>query len=612
MTCSIEDYAMIGDLRTAALVGRDGSIDWFCAPRFDSGACFAALLGDAENGRWRIGPRERVKTRRRYRDGGLILETTFSNDQGSASIVDFMPIDGETPSIVRLVVGLEGRLSMETELVIRFGYGKSVPWVNRLDDETISAVAGPDRLVLRTPLRLHGKDFRSVACFTVRKGQTLPFVLSYARSHLQTPAPMNWEEQLRQTEGFWRGWSRRNRVSGKWSRHVRRSLITLKGLSFRPTGGIVAAPTTSLPEKLGGPRNWDYRYCWLRDAAFTLLAFLNAGYTEEANAWQHWLLRAVAGSPHQLQIMYGVAGERDLGERELDWLDGYAGSRPVRVGNAASTQTQLDIYGELADVLEHAERGDLPVAPRRQELRRAFLAHLEKAWRKPDSGIWEVRGPPQHFVHSKVMAWVAFDRSSRSATDASRGRRWKKLAEQIKADICANGIDPERGCFTQAYGSNNLDAALLLLPIVGFLPARDKRIKATVAEIEKRLLSDGFVLRYETGSGVDGLPPGEGAFLPCSFWLVDNYVLMGRLDDAERLFARLLECRNDVGLLSEEYDPRAGRMLGNFPQAFSHVALVNSALGLSHALDKSARRQPPQQRHHKTHARKIQGRRRKS
>jgi GH15 family glucan-1,4-alpha-glucosidase len=600
MTCGIEDYAMIGDLRTAALVGRDGSIDWFCAPRFDSGACFAALLGSADNGRWRIAPREHTRTRRRYRDGGLILETFFEGERGKASIVDFMPVNTESPSIVRLVTGHEGKVAMETELVIRFGYGRSVPWVSRIDDETISAVAGPDRLVVRSPVRLRGRDLRTVGRFTVHEGQTLPFVLDYVPSHLATPAPLDWEGQLQQTGQFWRSWSRRSHIAGKWKHEVRRSLITLKGLSFRPTGGIVAAATTSLPEKLGGPRNWDYRYCWLRDAAFTLLAFLNAGYTEEANAWQHWLLRAVAGSPEQLQIMYGVAGERDLGERELDWLSGYADSRPVRVGNAASMQTQLDIYGELADVVQHAERGELPLAPRREELRRSFLAHLEKVWREPDSGIWEMRGPPRHFVHSKVMAWVAFDRSSRSATDAARGRRWKKMADKIKADICEHGIDPEHGCFTQAYGAQGLDAALLLLPIVGFLPARDRRIRATVAAIERRLVADGLVLRYETGNDVDGLPPGEGAFLPCSFWLVDNYVLMGRLDDAQRLFRRLLECRNDVGLLSEEYDPRARRMLGNFPQAFSHVALVNSALGLTHALGANRRRKAPQQRHQKT------------
>ncbi|HXD43248.1 MAG TPA: glycoside hydrolase family 15 protein [Ramlibacter sp.] len=598
----IEDYAMIGDMRTAALVGRDGSIDWFCAPRFDSDACFAALLGDADNGRWKIAPRRPAQVRRHYQNGGLILETRFSNEDGIVSIVDFMPVGEADSSIVRLVIGREGKLAMETDLVIRFDYGLSVPWVNRRDKETLTAVAGPSMLVLRTPVNLRGQDLHTVGRFTVKKGQTIPFVLTYVSSHLKPPPPCDVQEQRRRTEAFWRDWSQRCNVKGKWSGHVRRSLVTLKGLSFRPTGGIVAAPTTSLPESLGGVRNWDYRFCWVRDAAFTLLAFLNAGYTEEAEDWQNWLLRAVAGSPDQLQIMYGLAGERDLPERQLDWLAGYAGSRPVRVGNAASLQIQLDVYGELADVVKHAARGGLATAPRRGELRLAFLRHLEQIWQLPDYGIWEIRGEPQHFVHSKVMAWVAFDRAWR-ATDTvankARRARWKKLAAQIHADICANGVDSARGCFVQAYGSQSLDAALLLLPIVGFLPPTDRRIKATVAEIERRLLAGGLVLRYETASGVDGLPQGEGAFLPCSFWLVDIYVLMGRRADAVKLFERLLKCRNDVGLLAEEYDPRARRMLGNFPQAFSHVALVNSALGLLHATG-AVERPHLQQRHHKT------------
>jgi len=601
MPGKIEDYAMIGDMRTAALVGRDGSIDWFCAPRFDSGACFAALLGDRDNGHWQIAPRIAANVCRHYQDDGLILETQFENQEGKVSIVDFMPVDEEETSIVRLVIGHEGSVEMETELVIRFDYGMSVPWVNHVDKETWTAVAGPSMLVLRTPVNLRGQDMHTVGKFTVKKGQTIPFVLTYVASHLKPPPPLEIEAQRARTEAFWRGWSRRCGIKGEWSDPVRRSLITLKGLSFRPTGGIVAAPTTSLPETVGGPRNWDYRFCWLRDAAFTLLAFLNAGYTEEADAWQHWLLRAVAGTPQQLQIMYGVAGERYLGERELGWLTGYEASLPVRVGNAASSQTQLDIYGELADVLEHATRGGLPVGPRREELRIAFLEHLEKIWRSPDEGIWEIRGEPQHFVHSKVMAWVAFDRASHApeAIEKKAKRdRWKKIANEIHADICRNGVDADRGCFVQAYGSQSLDAALLLLPIVGFLPVSDNRIKATVAEIERRLIADGLVLRYETASGIDGLPPGEGAFLPCSFWLVDNYVLMGRCDEAVALFERLLKCRNDVGLLSEEYDPQAGRMLGNFPQTFSHVALVNSALGLLHQID-DVEHPCPQQRHQK-------------
>jgi GH15 family glucan-1,4-alpha-glucosidase len=598
----IEDYAMIGDMRTAALVGRDGSIDWFCAPRFDSGACFAALLGDHDNGRWKIAPCRRARGRRHYQDGGLILETQFENRHGRVSIVDFMPVGDAETSIVRLVIGREGRMEMETDLVIRFDYGMSVPWVNRVDQETWTAVAGPSMLVLRTPVSLRGRDWHTVGRFTVKKGQTIPFVLTYSASHLEPPPPPDLHELLARTDEFWRGWSGRCKLQGKWSGAVRRSLITLKGLSYRPTGGIVAAPTTSLPETPGGPRNWDYRYCWLRDAAFTLLAFLNAGYTEEADAWQHWLLRAVAGSPHQLQIMYGVAGERHLAERELDWLSGFEASRPVRVGNAASRQTQLDIYGELADVLEHAARGGLSAAPRREELRVAFLKHLEKIWRQPDEGIWEIRGKPQHFVLSKVMAWVAFDRAWRdpkATRKKSLRQHWRKLAAKIHADICRRGVDARRGCFVQAYGSQNLDAALLLLPMVGFLPANDPRIRATVAEIERHLMPDhGLVLRYETDSGIDGLPAGEGAFLPCSFWLVDNYVLMGRRAEAVQLFERLLKCCNDVGLLSEEYDPHARRMLGNFPQTFSHVALVNSALGLMHEIG-TGKRSRPQQRHQK-------------
>ncbi|MEO8653627.1 MAG: glycoside hydrolase family 15 protein [Ramlibacter sp.] len=602
MAVAIEDYAMIGDMRTAALVGRDGSIDWFCTPRFDSGACFSALLGHRDNGRWKIAPRRAAQVGRHYRGSSLVLETRFENQDGVVAIVDFMPVDEAQPSIVRLVIGREGSVAMESELVIRFDYGVAVPWVTRLDKETLTAVAGPSMLVLRTPVAMRGEDMHSVGRFTVKKGQTIPFVLSYAPSHLMPPAPGDVAAQLKRTEAFWREWAWRCTVKGKWSGHVRRSLVTLKGLSFRPTGGIVAAATTSLPESLGGVRNWDYRFCWLRDAAFTLLALLNAGYSEEADDWQNWLLRAVAGSPDQVQIMYGVAGERDLAERELDWLAGYAGSRPVRVGNAASRQTQLDTYGEIADVMEHAHRGGLAAPPRRDELRVAFLAHLEKIWRLPDYGIWEIRGEPRHFVHSKVMAWVAFDRASRAPATGRRLRdRWKKIAAEIHADICTQGVDAARGCFVQAYGSTQMDASLLMLPIVGFLPPGDKRIKATVRQIEKQLLVDGLLLRYETASGVDGLPPGEGLFLPCSFWLVDNYLLMGRRREAVRLFERLLKCRNDVGLLAEEYDPRARRLLGNFPQAFSHVALVNSALGLLHAT-RAKERPHLQQRHQKSAA----------
>lgn len=598
MPGKIEDYAMIGDLRTAALVGRDGSIDWFCAPRFDSPACFAALLGRHDNGRWKIAPHRPARVRRRYQDGGLILETQFDNAEGEVSIVDFMPLHEVETSIVRLVIGRKGMMEMESDLIIRFDYGLAIPWLNHVDRETLTAVAGPSMLVLRTAVPMHGQDLRMAGRFTVQEGQSVPFVLTYVPSHLKPPSPPDIEAQRKRTETFWLDWSKRCRIEGEWSDYVRRSLITLKGLIFDPTGGIIAAPTTSLPESLGGQRNWDYRFCWLRDASFTLLAFLNAGYTEEADAWQHWLLRAVAGSPQQLQVLYGVAGERDLAERTLNWLTGYEDSRPVRVGNAAALQTQLDVYGEFADVLEQAGRGGLSASPRREELHNAFLDHLENIWRFPDEGIWEIRGTPQHFVHSKVMAWVAFDRAWRAPWSAKRKVRrdhWRKLADSIHADICRKGVDTKRGCFVQTYGSQNLDAALLLLPIVGFLPATDSRIQATVAEVERRLIADGLVRRYETG-GVDGLPPGEGAFLPCSFWLVDNYGLMGRRADAVNLFERLLKCCNDVGLLSEEYDPRAGRMLGNFPQALSHVALVNSALALQHRIGPTDH-PPPQLRH---------------
>jgi len=600
MPGKIEDYAMIGDLRTAALVGCDGTIDWFCAPRFDSPACFAALLGRDDNGRWKIAPRRPARARRHYQDGGLILETQFDNAEGEVSIVDFMPVNEVETSIVRLVIGRKGSIEMETDLVIRFDYGLSLPWLNRRDRETLIAVAGPSMLVLRTPVPLHEQDLRTAGSFTVKEGQTIAFVLTYVPSHLEPPLPPDIEAQRGRTETFWLDWSQRCKIEGKWSSHACRSLITLKGLIFRPTGGIVAAPTTSLPELLGGQRNWDYRFCWLRDASFMLLAFLNAGYTEEADAWHHWLLRAVAGSPQQLQVVYGVAGERDLTERTLNWLTGYEDSRPVRVGNAAALQTQIDIYGEFADVLEHAGRAGLSVPPRREELRIALLDHLETIWRMPYEGIREIRGEPRHFVHSKVMAWVAFDRAWRAPWSArSRARRdhWRKLADRIHVEVCRKGVDVKRGCFVQTYDSQSLDAAVLLLPIVGFLPATDSRIQATVAEVERRLISGGLVKRYETAGGVDGLPPGEGAFLPCSFWLVDNYVLMGRRADAVNLFERLLKCCNDVGLLSEEYDPHAGRMLGNFPQALSHVALINSALALRHHIGPTEHPRP-RQRHH--------------
>jgi GH15 family glucan-1,4-alpha-glucosidase len=581
----IEDYAMIGDMRTAALVCKDGSIDWLCFPRFDSAACFASLLGKPENGRWLIAPKGEAKIRRRYRPGTLILETTFTTKTGKVTLVDFMAVEESHSTVVRLIVGCEGSVRLHTDLVIRFDYGISVPWVNRCDESTITAVAGPNMLVIRTPVPLKGKDLRTQGEFTVRKGETVPFVMTYLPSHQALPLPIDIEVALAATQDYWKAWSGRSSFDGKWHNQIQRSLITLKALSYRPTGGITAAVTTSLPEQIGGPRNWDYRYCWLRDATFTLLAFLNAGYMEEATAWQHWLVRSIAGSPDQIQTMYGVAGERRLDEWEIDWLCGYENSTPVRVGNVAALQLQLDIYGELADTMAQASKGGLPAVPRRSEIRKVFLGHLEKIWREPDEGIWEVRGAPQHFTHSKAMAWVAFDRASRSTHLGKRERaRWKKVADQIHAHVCLHGVDPEKKCFVQSYGSDRIDAALLLLPIVGFLPAKDVRIRNTVREIEKRLMVDGLVLRYETETGVDGLPAGEGAFLACTFWLIDNYVLQGRLKEAQRLFERLLKLCNDVGLLAEEYDPRAKRMLGNFPQAFSHVALVNSGLNLLHAL----------------------------
>jgi GH15 family glucan-1,4-alpha-glucosidase len=582
----IEDYAVIGDCHTAALVGRNGSIDWLCMPRFDSDACFAALLGKPEHGCWLIAPAKGKKEKpprvtRRYRGDSLILETLFTTATGSVRLIDFMPLASEDRTVVRIVEGVSGHVAMETEFVVRFDYGVTIPWVSRVDSKTLTAVAGPNLLCLRTPIDLHGEDMHSVGKFTVRRGDRVPFVLSYSPSQLRMPPVIDADIALEETEKAWADWAGLCRLKGKWRNQTMRSLLTLKSLSYKPTGGIVAAITTSLPEHIGGPRNWDYRYCWLRDATFTLLAFLNAGYTEEANVWQHWLLRVIAGAPQQLQTMYNVMGEKRLDEVELSHLPGYENSRPVRIGNAAAKQLQLDIFGELADVLSQARKGGLPAAPRRNEIRKIFMGHLEKIWREPDEGIWEIRGEPQHFVHSKVMTWVAFDRNARAHPEEKRySAKLRKIADRIHKDICDNGIDPKRGCFVQSYGSTKMDASLLLLPLVGFLPPTDPRIRRTVAEIEKKLIQKGLVLRYETETGVDGLPPGEGAFLACSFWLADNYVLMGRHKEAQRLFNRLRRLANDVGLLAEEYDPVAKRQLGNFPQAFSHVALINTAINL--------------------------------
>jgi GH15 family glucan-1,4-alpha-glucosidase len=585
MPSRIEDYAFIGDCETAALVARDGSIDWLCWPRFDSPACFAALLGTADNGRWVIAPKDLpLAVKRNYRPGTLILETEFQTETGSAAVVDFMP-PGDGAHLVRIVVGRSGRVAFQTELVVRFNYGAAVPWVNRLDDGSINAIAGPERVVLRTPVRLHGEDLRTVGELTVEAGQSVPFVLSHGPSFQDPPPAIDGFDALTRTEAFWREWSDRCPDVGPWTEAVKRSLITLKALTYAPTGGIVAAATTSLPERIGGVRNWDYRYCWLRDATFTLLALMNLGYYDEARAWRDWLIRAVAGSPSQVQIMYGVGGERWLPELTVPWLPGYESSAPVRIGNDASQQLQLDVFGEIADAMFQALKAGMAPSERGHALRPVVLEYLATAWRQPDEGIWEVRGGPQHFVHSKVMAWVAFDRAANELETRAfneSGRRWREIADEIHAEVCERGFDRGLNSFVQAYGSKQLDASLLLIPMVGFLPPEDPRVRGTLQAIEDRLLiGDEFVLRYETEHTGDGLPPGEGAFLACSFWLVDNYILQGRHAAARKLFTRLLSRCNDVGLLAEELDPLTGRMLGNFPQAYSHVGLINCALNLS-------------------------------
>lgn len=587
MSTPLEDYAVIGDCETAALVSRQGSIDWLCWPRFDSGACFAALLGTARHGRWLIeavDPAARVS--RSYREDTLILETRIETAAGDATVIDFMPPRGRNSDIVRLVRGRRGSVQMHTELVLRFDYGRAIPWVSRLADGTFRAIAGPDMVTLHTPVPLQGRDMKTVAEFEVRAGTTVPFVLTHGLSHLPPPDATEPEWSLEHTERFWRTWAARNRSQGEWSEAVTRSLITLKALTYAPTGGIVAAATTSLPERLGGIRNWDYRFCWLRDATLTLLALMNAGYYNEAAAWRDWLLRGSAGAPSQLQIMYGLAGERRLTEYEVAWLPGYEASRPVRLGNAAHGQLQLDVFGEVMDALHQARRGGLDSRQEDWAFQLAMLEHLTAVWRQPDEGIWEVRGGPRQFTHSKVMAWVAFDRAIKASEQFGLHGpvdRWRAVRRAIHDDVCARGFDRRLGSFVQSYDSEDLDASLLLLPTVGFLPARDPRIRGTIDAVERRLFVDGFLLRYDTRRSDDGLPGGEGAFLACSFWLADAYVLMGRLDDARRLFERLLGLRNDVGLLAEEYDTDAHRLVGNFPQAFSHVALVNTAHNLSRA-----------------------------
>ena len=584
MPLPIEDYALIGDCHTAALVGRDGSIDWLCFPRFDSGACFAALLGEPGHGRWLIAPVAEVRSiRRKYRDGTLILETEFETNEGAVRIIDCMPLSNERWDLLRIVEGLRGRVAMRMELIIRFDYGSILPWVRRLDD-TLLAIAGPDTLELHTAVAVHGENMKTVAEFCVSKAERTSFALNYRPSYEATRQAVDPEQALTATENGWRKWSDRCTYQGRWREAVVRSLVTLKALIYAPTGGIVAAPTTSLPEQQGGVRNWDYRYCWLRDATFTLNALLLAGYHEEAVAWREWLLRAVAGSPDDLQILYSVTGERRLDEYEVGWLPGYGGAVPVRVGNAASKQFQLDVYGEVMDTLHLARAAGLEPEPAAWRIQVALLQFLESNWQQPDEGIWEIRGPRRHFTHSKMMAWVAFDRAVKDAEDFGLEgpiERWRQVRDAIHAQVCAAGYDARGNTFVQSYDSPHLDASLLLMPQVGFLPPDDPRVRGTVDAIERNLVVDGLVLRYSTATEVDALPPGEGTFLPCSFWLADSFVLIGRRDEGEALFERLLALSNDLGLLSEEYDTRNRHMLGNFPQALTHMALINTARLLS-------------------------------
>lgn len=592
MALRIEDYAIIGDTNTAALVGKDGSIDWLCLPRLDSAACFANLLGTPENGRWLICPEGEVRqVRRRYREGTLILETDFVTDEGEVTLVDLMPFGTEDSrhDLARLVVGKRGAVSMRTELVIRFDYGRIVPWVRRRGDG-IRAIAGPDAIDLHTAVPLEGKDFHTVGRFTVQAGQTVPFELTWFPSHLEPPGAHAIDRLVAETEAWWRAWTEQCTYRGDWHEAVVRSLITLKALTYSPTGGIAAAATTSLPEALGGVRNWDYRYCWLRDSTFTLLALLTTGFEQEAEAWREWLLRAVAGQPEQLQILYGLAGERHIQELEVPWLPGYEGSRPVRIGNQAHSQVQLDVYGEIMDTFHIGRHRKIQLEEDSWRVQKVLLDYLEKNWREPDHGIWEVRGERRHFTHSKIMAWVAVNRSIRSAKrhriDAPLDR-WSALADAIHDEVCGKGFDADRNTFVWYYGATVPDASLLQIPVVGFLPADDARVRGTLKAVERNLLKDGLVRRYITEPKVDGLPPGEATFLACSFWYADNLAMVGRRAEAREVFEHLLSLRNDVGLLAEEYDTTTRRQLGNFPQAFSHVGLINTAQTLA------AGREPP-------------------
>jgi len=587
----IEDYGLIGDLQTAALVGRNGSIDWLCFPRFDSDACFSALLGTEWDGRWLLAPdAEIVSVERRYRERTLIHELLFETAEGSCRVIDFMPPRGEDPDVVRIVEGVSGIVPMRMELVVRFEYGSVVPWVQRMEDGSRVAVAGPDAVSLRTPVEVRGENLRTVADFTIAAGERRPFVLTWFPSHHDEPAPIDPEQALEDTCGFWRDWIGQCTYEGRWGEAVHQSLMVLKAMTYDPTGGIVAAPTTSLPELIGGVRNWDYRYCWLRDATFALDALIENGFIDEARAWRRWLLRAVAGDPDDLQIMYGPAGERRLLEYEVPWLSGYEGSRPVRIGNGASTQFQLDVYGEVMDVLNEARRHHLEQDENSWALQSALLANLERRWREPDEGIWEVRGGRRHFTHSKVMAWVAFDRGVKAIEEFGHEgplERWRAARDEIHGEVLERGFDEKLNTFVQSYDSKRLDASLLTIPLVGFLPPDDPRVLGTLDAIRKELFVDGFVNRYSHDEeAVDGLPPGEGAFFLCSFWFVDNLALVGEVDEAVELFERLLALRNELGLLAEEYDVKLGRQVGNFPQAFSHIGLISTAMALDRALAK--------------------------
>ncbi|MGD0098562.1 MAG: glycoside hydrolase family 15 protein [Terracidiphilus sp.] len=588
MTTRIEDYALIGDMETAALVNKEGGIDWLCWPVFSSAACFAALLGTEENGYWRIGPSESgYSISRRYRNHTLILETTFEQSGGAMRLIDFMPPRGRHSDVARIVECIRGSISIRMELALRFDYGRTVPWVTGTKDG-LRAVAGPNLAILHASIPVYGENLKTVADFTLRRGERAWFTLTYGASYEPDPAPIDFRRALNDSVRIWRRWSGKLKYKGKYRQAVERSLITLKALSFRPSGGIVAAPTTSLPERIGGKRNWDYRYCWLRDTTFTLLALMNAGYYDEAAAWQDWLLRALAGSPSQVQIMYGLNGEQLLLEWEVGWLPGYENSRPVRVGNAASQQVQLDIFGEVLDSFFHAQHQMNLRSEEDFRVLVSLLEHLESIWQKPDHGIWEVRGGPQHFTYSKMMAWVAFDRAVLLAEQfhyEAPIEKWKAIREAIHNEVCERAFNKRRKCFVQAYGSERLDAALLLMPAVGFLPGSDRRVKATVQAIERELMPNGLVERYDTKKVRDGLPAGEGAFLACSFWMVGCLKAIGRRRDARKLFNKLLRLQNDLGLLAEEFDTEHNRMVGNFPQAFSHIALVNAAFSLEEGRD---------------------------